>query len=105
VPAAEERVIRPFVNHPAIAHVTSSFGLDLPLCFDAVAVKVKIHALAPGKREQGREEKRIASLAQDQVRVGVLDQFIECMDDADGAGEMKNARRVVPLDKDAAPRG
>jgi hypothetical protein len=53
-----------------------SFGLDLPLRFHAVAVGLQIRSFAPGQREQGGEEKRITPLAQDQIRIGPLDERV-----------------------------
>ena len=101
MPAAEERVARPFIDYLAVSGVGAPFGLDLPVCFHAVAVKLQVRAFAPGQREQGGEEKRITPLAQDQIRVGPLDEPIKCGDDA-SAGERKNARLAIPLDNEAA---
>ena len=52
-------------------------------------------------RERGRDVTRFVGDLE-RWMIGALDQFIECIDDACAAGKMKNARRVVPLDKDSA---
>jgi hypothetical protein len=69
VPAPVARVVRGVAEHPAVGEERAPFGDDPPRHRRRLAIQRQAHAHAAGERQQLRENRRVAVVRQDEVRV------------------------------------
>ena len=78
MPASAQRVIRAFIEDPAIACQGSPFGENRSSGNHLITIREDFHAVLIGGFKEDGKEQRVTALAQNQVRVVALDEFIEC---------------------------